>query len=64
MCGCGSHVRVCYMEGDLKRFVSGILKEENSNFLVLNLKNYELRLAISSIIKIEAAKPGRNNFEY
>jgi len=62
--GSGGKVKVCYIEGDLKRFISGTVKDEDDTFLVLDLDNYELKIAISSIIKIEAEKPRRTNFDY
>jgi hypothetical protein len=62
--GSGRKVTICYMEGDLKRFVTGTIKEEDEHFLTLDLNKYELRIAINSIIKIEAVKQGRGFFEY
>jgi len=54
--GCGEQVTVCYYEGELKRFVTGRIIEENNYFLTLDLNKYVLRIAIPQIIKIETAK--------
>jgi len=62
--GAAPLVRVCYDEGDLKRFVKGRLISENSEFIEIDLENYVLRIAKRAIIKIEAVKPRRQNYEY
>lgn len=60
--GAGAVVRVCYEEGDLKRFIKGILISENEDFIEIQLENYVTRIAKRYIIKIEV--PRRDNRGY
>ena len=60
--GAGTVVRVCYEEGNEKRFVKGKLIGEDEDFIEIQLDNYVTRIAKRHIIKIEAAR--RDNFGY
>ena len=63
-CGAATVVRICYEEGNEKRFVKGKLIGEDENFIEIELNNYITRIAKRQIIKIEAMKPRRESFDY
>jgi len=53
----GEVVRVHYYEGDVLRFLKGILLEDNNNFVKVELNNYIVTIAKNQVAKMETTKP-------
>lgn len=55
----GEAVAVHYYEGDIPRFLKGILLEETDDFIKVELRNYIVTIAKKQIIKMETPKNNR-----
>jgi len=62
----GEVVRVNYYEGNIPRFLKGILREDNELFIKVEMQNYIVTIAKKQIIKIEQPKNNnrRRDFNY
>ena len=56
----GEAVAVHYYEGEVQRFLKGILLEENEYFIKVELRNYIVTISKKQIIKMESPKRGRH----